>query len=95
MSELNVQEYKKRVNTVKAVQWDGSLSTVQDVIAWVLEQDPNASVTANFTSAGIRLSIVTQGQQLYAGAGDFILHSDEFGLSTMSEVDFNRLYEVV
>ena len=95
MNELNVQEYKKRVNTVKAIQWDGSLNTVQDIIGWILKQDPNASVTANFTNAGIRLSIVTQGQQLYAGARDFILYSDEFGLSTMPEVDFNKLYEVV
>ena len=95
MNELNVQEYKKRVNTVKAVQWDGSLNTVQDIIGWILKQDPNASVTANFTSAGIRLSIITQGLQISAGTGDFILYSDEFGLSTMTEVDFNRLYEVV
>lgn len=92
---VDVKEYRKRVSTVDAVQWDGSLNTAQEVIDWVLQQDSNATVNARFTSEGIRLEINTQGQVFLAGPNFFIVHGEDFGLATFTPEQFNQVYEVV
>ena len=97
MSETleEIKQYKKKIATVEALKWDGSLNSVPDVINWVLEKDPNASVNAKFTSLGINLEITTGSQQLLACSTDYVVYGEDFGLARFTEAQFNAIYEAV
>lgn len=96
MPEITVtpQEYKKKVSTVEAIQWDGSLASVQDVLDWVLLKDEKSTLNAKFTSAGIRLEISSQGQTMQLGLGDYLAYGEDFGLASFTQEDFSAIYEV-
>ena len=92
---LEVHEYKKKETKIEAVQWSGSLDTVQEVIDWVLSKDGNASVNARFTTSGIRLEVNSQNQILVVSPETFLTWGRDVGLGVLGTEDFNKLYEVV
>ena len=55
------KDYVKKENTIPAIQWDGNLETVPSVTQWILQYDPSAIVSANFSSEGMYLRVQTSG----------------------------------
>ena len=55
------KDYVKKENTIPAIQWDGNLNTVPLVTQWILQYDPSAIVSANFSSEGMYLRVQTSG----------------------------------
>ena len=55
------KDYVKKENAIPAIQWDGNLETVPSVTQWILQYDPSAIVSANFSSEGMYLRVQTSG----------------------------------
>lgn len=66
------KEYLKKENTIPALQWDGTLETVPTVTQWILQYDPSAIVTANFSADGMYLRVQTSGIVLGVSPRDYI-----------------------
>lgn len=94
MTEGPVKEYKKRSDTILAIQWQGSLDEVPGISNWVLEQDPNANVNAKFTSSGLAISIQTNGLLLAINKDDYVVVTDK-GLQAIGQAAFLNMYEAV
>ena len=86
------KEYVKKESTIPALQWDGSLDQVTSVTQWVLQYDPNAQISATFSSEGMYLRILTNGIVLGVGSGDFIVVV-EGKITSFSEESFLENYQ--
>ena len=58
---IESKDYVRKENAIPAIQWDGNLETVPSVTQWILQYDPSAIVSANFSSEGMYLRVQTSG----------------------------------
>ena len=88
------KEYLKKENTIPALQWDGTLESVPTVTQWVLQHDPSAIVTANFSADGMYLRVQTSGIVLGVSPSDYLAVLNQKVFS-FNEVAFLNQYEEV
>lgn len=86
------KEYIRKEKPVPALQWDGTLESVPTVTQWILQYDPSAIVTANFSADGMYLRVQTSGLVLGVSSSDYITVLNGIVVS-FGEESFLKQYE--